>query len=121
MTKWLVETTGDFMFTDTSANQDIQPHRPSVVKPTAFIKMKVDDKKIKVLEDNLDDDMTDENYEKEWDAKQSGNKKLEAKQPERSENKPPVQGKKERDEDFAKRMDAWKEANPGWTEPKLNP
>lgn len=110
MTKILVETTGDFMFTDVGANQVVQPHRPSVVVSTAFIKMKIAEKKIKVLDDDLPDSETDEKFEKEWEARQG--KPSEPAPPKRSENKIPVQGKKEKDEDFAKRLEAWKVENP---------
>lgn len=64
--RMLVETTGDFMFSDMSANQDVQPHRPSVVKPTTFIMQKADSKQLNVLERDWTGD-SDEDFGKKWD------------------------------------------------------
>lgn len=63
----LVETMGDFMFTDVTAAQDIQNERPSVVKPSTFIEQKIASTQIKVLETDWTGG-TDAEFMDKWNA-----------------------------------------------------
>lgn len=56
--KLLVETTGDFGLYDLASGQEVEAHRPTVVKKTPFIQTKIGSR-LTVLEE-LGDDAEDE-------------------------------------------------------------
>lgn len=80
----VVETTGDFMKTDVSANQQVEADRPSLVKRTAFIQMQLDNGQLRMVDDEPSDDLTDQDIAKKWekDGKYKGSKKVKQKAPE---------------------------------------
>jgi hypothetical protein len=78
----VVETTGDFMLQDVTMGQDIQPHRPTVVKNSAFVQQRIASDHIRVLDPETD--MTDDELNKKWLAgKYKASKKQPIKHPER--------------------------------------
>lgn len=66
--KYLVETTGNFMLFDFFASQEVQAHRPTVVKATQFIENHLG-KKLKKL-DALTDEASDTGLAKAKNAEE---------------------------------------------------
>lgn len=58
--KLLVETTGDFMLVDMAAKTDIQENRPTLVTNTGAIGIFVQQKKLRIVEDEVPAQLTDE-------------------------------------------------------------
>lgn len=66
--KLIVETVGDIMLQDVSANQVIEPNKPSLVERSAFITQRLDTKQLVVVQSDVADDYTQADLEKDWKA-----------------------------------------------------
>lgn len=66
--KLVVETVGDIMLQDVSANQVIEPNKPALVQRTAFITQRLDSKQLVVVQSDVADDYTQADLEKDWKA-----------------------------------------------------
>lgn len=64
----VVETAGDFMLQDVSANQVVEAHRPSLVRITPFITQRLDNRQLSIVENDVDEKYTDEQVQKDWQA-----------------------------------------------------
>lgn len=64
--KVIVETVGDFMVQDVSGNQSVEPNRPSLVRRTPYIQTKLDNKDLRVVDNDPDADLTDADVEEQW-------------------------------------------------------
>lgn len=62
MTKLLVETTGDFGLVDPNNAAVINWNRPTVVQDTPFVQQRAAAGQIKVLDNQIPDDVTDEQW-----------------------------------------------------------
>jgi len=63
---FLVKTTGDFMLVDRSTRCEIPYNRPAVVRESNFINARVSLGQIKILNAELPDSATDEDFVKYW-------------------------------------------------------
>jgi hypothetical protein len=60
----IVETTGDFMLSDVSMAQEVQPDRPTVVSDSVFIQQRIASGQLKVLETKVT--ITDKELAEKW-------------------------------------------------------
>lgn len=64
--KLLVETMGDITLMDMNQGLEIRWNRPTVAKPSPFISLKLADGQIRVLESDLVETASDEDFGKFW-------------------------------------------------------
>lgn len=64
--KLLVETIGDITLIDMSQGLELRWNRPTVAKPSPFISLKMADGQLRVLESDLDEAASDEEFGKFW-------------------------------------------------------
>lgn len=66
MTKLLVETKGDFFLNDRSTGCQIEEFRPSVVVHSSFLERFISNGTVRVLENELSDEASDEAFLEFW-------------------------------------------------------
>ncbi|WMC09514.1 hypothetical protein PU634_10340 [Oceanimonas pelagia] len=64
--KLLVETIGDITLMDMNQNAEIRWNRPTVVLPSPFISLKQADGQLRVLENDLDEKASDDEFAQFW-------------------------------------------------------
>jgi hypothetical protein len=64
--KLLVETIGDITLIDMNQGLELRWNRPTVAKPSPFISLKQADGQLRVLESDLDESASDEEFGKFW-------------------------------------------------------
>lgn len=66
MPKLLLETTGAFALMDFSQNKEIHAFKPTVISDSTFINQRMGAGQLRVLHNEVPDELTDEDFQKFW-------------------------------------------------------